>query len=327
VDAEGLEGALQVREVGGTSHLGKLARLGPAVQLFATERARISASYRFGRDGGTSCQKRAGPLNGVRGPRRWDSRAIVLALMAKESGGASPVVGVAPPNTGQPLEPFDPPRAKLVHDIRNPLAIVTTNLDFVLGELEAGRSGDELHAAIQDARDAAERLAMIADGLDARTNETGQRSISEVTGFAKPQRGSGTRARMARILVVDDEPALGAALRRSLRDYDVVVTVSGREALARLATGERFDFILCDLAMPAMGGEELYLQIQGVAPDQAQSMVFITGGATTERARRFLENVPNPVIYKPYDATELREMIRKRIASGARTASLTSSRP
>jgi CheY-like chemotaxis protein len=235
--------------------------------------------------------------------------------MVKESGGVSPVVGAAPPSTAQSLEPFDPLRAKLLHDIRNPLAIVTTNLDFVLGELEAGRSGEELHAAIQDARDAAERLSIIADGLGMRPNETDERSISAVTGFARPQRGSGTRARMARILVVDDEPALGAALRRSLRDYDVVVTVSGREALARLATGERFDFILCDLAMPAMGGDELYLQIQGIAPDQAQSMVFITGGATTERARKFLENVPNQIIYKPYDVTELREMIRKRVAS------------
>jgi CheY-like chemotaxis protein len=247
--------------------------------------------------------------------------------MVKESEGASPVVGLAPPSTAQPPEPFDPPWAKLLHDIRNPLAIVTTNLDFVLGELEAGRFSEDLHAAIQDARDAAERLSIIADGLGVRPKETDEQSISAVTGFARPQRGSGTRARMARILVVDDEPALGAALRRSLRDYDVVATVSGREALARLAKGERFDFIFCDLAMPAMGGDELYLQIQGVAPDQAQRMVFITGGATTERARRFLENVPNAIIYKPYDVTELREMIRKGLASRPHSPAFIPPRP
>jgi CheY-like chemotaxis protein len=237
--------------------------------------------------------------------------------MVKESG-ASEAVGVAPPSSPPPGEPLDPPRAKLLHDIRNPLAIVTANLDFVLGELEAGRSSDEFQAALQDARDAAERLSVITDGLGMQSSETGEPTIPAATGFARPQRGSGTRPRMARVLVVDDEPALGAALRRSLRDYDVVVTVSGRDALARLAKGERFDFILCDLTMPAMGGDELYLQIQGVAPDQAQAMVFITAGATTDRARRFLENVPNPIIYKPYDATELREMIRKRVASGPR---------
>ena len=220
-----------------------------------------------------------------------------------------------------------PEQAKLAHDIRNPLTIVTTNLDFVLAEMEAGRSGGEIHAALREARDAAERLSIIADGLGTRPSETDGQSISSVAGSAAPRRGSGTRARMARILVVDDEPALGAALRRSLRDYDVVVTVSGQEALARVANGERFDFILCDLTMPAMGGDELYREIQRIAPDQALRIVFITGGATTEKARTFLENVPNPIIYKPYDVTELREMIRTGLASGPKPAPLTSSRP
>jgi CheY-like chemotaxis protein len=220
-----------------------------------------------------------------------------------------------------------PEQAKLAHDIRNPLTIVTTNLDFVLAEMEAGRSGGELHAALREARDAAERLSIIADGLGTRPSETDGQSISSVAGSAAPRRGSGTRARMARILVVDDEPALGAALRRSLRDYDVVVTVSGQEVLARVASGERFDFILCDLTMPAMGGDELYREIQRIAPDQALRIVFITGGATTEKARAFLENVSNPIIYKPYDVTELREMIRTGLASGPKPAPLTSSRP
>ena len=248
--------------------------------------------------------------------------------MVKESGGAIPVAGFAAPSRAEPLEPFDPPRAKLLHDIRNPLTIVTTNLDFVLAELEAGRSGGEFRDAIRDARDAAERISILADGLGTRPNQTDEQSIaSVVTDFAAPRRASGTRARMARILVVDDEPALGAALRRVLRDYDVVVTVSGHEALARIANGERFDFILCDLAMPAMGGDELYGEIQRIAPDQSLRIVFITGGATTEKARTFLESVPNAIIYKPYNVTELREMIRKGLATGPQPAPLKSPRP
>jgi CheY-like chemotaxis protein len=219
-------------------------------------------------------------------------------------------------------------QAKLAHDIRNPLTIVTTNLDFALAELEAGRSGGELRTALREARDAAERLSIIAEGLGRRPHETDQQSVaSAAPGFVAPRRASGTRARMARILVVDDEPALGAALRRTLRDYDVVVTLSGQEALARIVDGERFDFILCDLTMPAMGGDELYREIQRIAPDQALRIVFITGGATTEKARTFLENVPNPIIYKPYDVTELREMIRTGLASAPRPAPITSSRP
>lgn len=235
----------------------------------------------------------------------------ILRAMAPHLSASEPPFS---PAGSVDVDPSEPQRAKLAHDIRNPLTIVTTSLDFALGELEAGRSGGGLHAAIREARDAAERISTVADGLGPRPNQTDTQSVtSGAKGVAAPTRGSGTRARVARILVVDDEPALGAALRRSLRDYDVVVTVSGQEALARLATDERFDFILCDLMMPSMGGDELYLQIRRVAPEQAQRMIFITGGATTESARKFLEDVPNQVIYKPYDVTELREMIRKRV--------------
>jgi CheY-like chemotaxis protein len=142
----------------------------------------------------------------------------------------------------------------------------------------------------------------------------GRRS-SGGAGFAGEEQGSGTLARTARILVVDDEPALGAALRRSLRDYDVTVTTSGAGALAYLMVGERFDFILCDLAMPGMGGDELYEEIQRVAPEQIERIVFITGGATTPAAREFISKVPNLVIEKPFDPRSLREMIRVRIGT------------
>jgi CheY-like chemotaxis protein len=238
--------------------------------------------------------------------------------MVKESPKAGGPAA-APPSRSRSSEPLDAAGAKLAHDIRNPLTIVTTNLDFALCELKAGRTGQELHTAICDARDAAGRISRIADGIGAQSHRPRAQSVSSVmTRVAEPERGDGTIPRTARVLVVDDEPALGAALRRSLRDYDVVVTVSGQEALGRLAQGERFDFILCDLTMPSMGGDELYVQLQRVAPDQARRMVFITGGATTERARTFLENVPNRIIYKPYDVTELREMIRRRLATPER---------
>jgi CheY-like chemotaxis protein len=234
------------------------------------------------------------------------------------SGPESPGLP-APPAFGDGVELSVPEQAKLAHDIRNPLTIVTTNLDFAMAELEAGRSGGELHTALREARDAAGRLSIIiAQGLRTRPHETDEQSVSSTApGVVAPRRASGMRARMARILVVDDEPALGAALRRSLRDYDVVVTVSGRQALARIADGERFDCILSDLTMPGMGGDELYCEIQRIAPEQALRIVFITGGATNEKAREFLQAVPNPVIYKPYDVTELREIVRKGIASSA----------
>jgi CheY-like chemotaxis protein len=206
--------------------------------------------------------------------------------------------------------PVDSQRA----DILGPLAIVATNLDRALVELEAGHSGEQVVAALREAREAVERIAVIAGGASRPPHPTHEAAPSAVAAFAgEPE--SGTLAPMARILIVDDEPALGAALRRNLRGYDVVVTVSGAEALAHLSSGQRFDFILCDLAMPGMGGDDLYREIQRVAPEQIERIVFITGGPTTSSAREFITTVPNPIIEKPFDPRTLREMIRARIGT------------
>jgi len=114
----------------------------------------------------------------------------------------------------------------------------------------------------------------------------------------------------ARVLVVDDEPAMGRALQRTLREHlDVVALTSAREALERITSGERFDVILSDVMMPEVSGMELYQSLQRVAPEQAQRMIFVTGGAFTATAREFLDRVPNPRIEKPVEATNLLAMV------------------
>jgi hypothetical protein len=38
-------------------------------------------------------------------------------------------------------------------------------------------------------------------------------------------------------------------------------------------------------------------------------MIFLTGGAFTERARTFLRDVPNRRVEKPFDVRELRALV------------------
>src|SRR4051794_20082950 len=61
--------------------------------------------------------------------------------------------------------------------------------------------------------------------------------------------------RMTRVLIVDDEPAVRAALDRALRldGYEVRLAADGREALDRVAD-ERLDAIVLDVAMPGLDG-------------------------------------------------------------------------
>ncbi|HEX4621016.1 MAG TPA: ATP-binding protein, partial [Myxococcaceae bacterium] len=116
---------------------------------------------------------------------------------------------------------------------------------------------------------------------------------------------TGTPARRARILVIDDEAPVASAMRRALRPHDVQVCGSGAEALDRLSRGERFDVLFCDLMMPEMSGMELYEQVVAHHPEQATRMVFVTGGAFTPAAQDFLNRVGNARLEKPYETEQL----------------------
>ncbi len=68
------------------------------------------------------------------------------------------------------------------------------------------------------------------------------------------------------ILIIDDEPALLAHLRRLLGgDYQVGVASSAREGLNR-AKSARPDLILLDLKMPEMGGIEFLKELKRMGP-------------------------------------------------------------
>jgi signal transduction histidine kinase len=119
------------------------------------------------------------------------------------------------------------------------------------------------------------------------------------------------QGRRGRVLVIDDEPSMGAAVRRTLaREHDVTVLTSATEARNLIEGGERFDVILCDLMMPKMTGMELHAELTRLARDQAERMVLITGGAFTPNAQQFLDRVPNARVEKPFDATSLRVLVR-----------------
>ncbi|MFK7990433.1 MAG: ATP-binding protein [Sandaracinaceae bacterium] len=122
-----------------------------------------------------------------------------------------------------------------------------------------------------------------------------------------------TPTRRHRVMVVDDEPQLGIALRVALSErYDVTVSGSGQDALRRLGRGQRFDLVLCDLMMPEMTGMELYDAALEQVPDQVSRFVFMTGGAFTERAKTFLAEHAVPLLQKPFGLEEVHALLVRR---------------
>ncbi len=114
----------------------------------------------------------------------------------------------------------------------------------------------------------------------------------------------------ARLLVVDDDAKLANVIRRTLSpEHDVVALTSGEEALGRIAAGESFDLILCDLLMPGVDGVAFYERLDSVAPAMRRRVMMMTGGAFTLRTLSFLEEVAVPRLEKPFDITTLRRVV------------------
>jgi nitrogen-specific signal transduction histidine kinase len=123
-----------------------------------------------------------------------------------------------------------------------------------------------------------------------------------------------TPAVRRRILVIDDDAGVAEAIAKLLSDeHTADVTTNATDALARIARGDKYDIILCDLMMPNVTGMDLYREVLRVAPALASRIVFMSGGVYTPRARAFVEGLPNRCIEKPPDSAKLRELVRQRL--------------
>ncbi|MCC5885987.1 MAG: response regulator [Gammaproteobacteria bacterium] len=113
----------------------------------------------------------------------------------------------------------------------------------------------------------------------------------------------------AKVLVVDDEPAIGTILGKVLKGHDVTTVTAARDALALLDDGHRYDVILCDLMMPEMSGIDFHSELDRRFPDLARRVVFISGGAFTPAAHAYLDRVPNERLAKPFQSQQIRALI------------------
>lgn len=117
--------------------------------------------------------------------------------------------------------------------------------------------------------------------------------------------------RRGRVLVVDDEPMLCATVERILSiEHDVTTFQSAKQALQLLEGGDRFDLILSDVMMPQMTGIEFHEALLRIAPELADKVVFMTGGAFSAEASAFLDRFPHRTIDKPFKSTALRRLVQ-----------------
>lgn len=128
---------------------------------------------------------------------------------------------------------------------------------------------------------------------------------------------SGVQSRVGRVLVVDDEPLIGRAVSLLLsKAHQVDVATRARDALERLLSGDRYDVILCDISMPEMSGIDFQDEVARVLPEQAERIVFVTGGIPDAATRMRVDASARMVLEKPVAPDHLRALVAEHVERG-----------
>jgi Response regulators consisting of a CheY-like receiver domain and a winged-helix DNA-binding domain len=121
----------------------------------------------------------------------------------------------------------------------------------------------------------------------------------------------------ARVLVVDDDPAVRAAIARTLRiDYDVDEAADGAEALAHHAATAA-DAIVLDLLMPNVDGLEVCRTLRG--HDDPVPILVVTARDAVDDRVEGLDAGADDYLVKPFAVEELRARVRallRRVGAG-----------
>lgn len=121
--------------------------------------------------------------------------------------------------------------------------------------------------------------------------------------------GDGPPLTRARILVIDDEPALLGVVAQFLSGHEVVTAPSADDALAALQAGG-FDAVVCDVMLPNREPSQLRSEILALRPELAARIIYITGGVFGAPAEDFARAAPGPLLHKPFAASALRAVLR-----------------
>jgi CheY-like chemotaxis protein len=120
----------------------------------------------------------------------------------------------------------------------------------------------------------------------------------------------------ARILVVEDEPAVLTLLERVLAGagYDVVTASSGVEALAVMASRSGdIDLLVSDAVMPGMAGLELARQLRLERPELP--ILFVSGWAGEAFDREWSAAPAVDLLLKPFEVADLLERVGELLAA------------
>lgn len=115
---------------------------------------------------------------------------------------------------------------------------------------------------------------------------------------------------MRRVLIVEDEPVVRAALYEVLADSYECFAVGTAEEGLRLLSESAFDAAITDVRLPGMSGEEFLLRAHELAP---RLPVIVITGADSDEAK-FMDEGAFGYLLKPFRFEEVEELVARAVA-------------
>ncbi len=112
-----------------------------------------------------------------------------------------------------------------------------------------------------------------------------------------------------RVLLVEDDPMIGAVIRDALKDaaYAADWVVDGPGSLSALAS-HRYDIVLLDLGLPGQDGLEVLKAVRGAGNDVP--LLVITARDALDERIRALDGGADDYLLKPFEVSELLARMR-----------------
>jgi CheY-like chemotaxis protein len=108
------------------------------------------------------------------------------------------------------------------------------------------------------------------------------------------------------VLLLEGDAAFGESLQLFLECHSFVVTrvATGAEGLRQIAATD-FDIILCDMVMPGLSGDQLYLAVERIKPHLCQRFVFMNDHQADPKTDGFIRQVRGLMLWKPFPLADL----------------------
>jgi len=125
--------------------------------------------------------------------------------------------------------------------------------------------------------------------------------------------------RPARVLVVEDDPAIRELLRTSLSraGYDVALAEHGLDALVQIDRArDKPHLLLCDIMLPELDGLQLVRALKSRQETRGIPVVFITAKSDSKTIAEGISAGARYYVTKPFVLDDLLAKVKRAIEAG-----------